>query len=143
MTELDRIESNIIFDVYDKIQNRANAKLTKEEKAVMEKYNIERWEKSLYVNGFCILNKYFIMQERFNCHYDYSLKKYVKGYNIRNVVNIADRARKAKEREYSHSINYVYRKNFLEEERKHINYKYYADRISANNAVKNIRFYQK
>ena len=94
MTELERKENAIIFDIYNKIQNRANARLTNEEKDIMTKYNIHRIDKKLYVGNYCILDEKFLDNRRFHYHYSYKSKKYVDGYNAKKVVNIVDRASK-------------------------------------------------
>jgi len=97
MSDEDKHDSEILWDIYNKTQQRANAKLTDEEKEILKKYNLER--SSDYKN----INKLSPTPGR---HYDGpvvsdKIKQQVNRWrsNTRESdINLADRARKMDDR---------------------------------------------
>lgn len=121
MNEMDKKETKLFIQIYDKTMARANAKLTEEEKALLEKYGLERnsYSKSIISKA----NGSVLMDER-----TFSNRKFFSTYKRkalpRDVINFADKARKLDSRIYARRINANYwGKSFIEKERATINSK--------------------
>ena len=128
MSDEDRRDSDLIRSAYDKIQKRSNARLTPEEQAVLNKYNIKRgYNKNLeYDSGknytrddVNIVNnqddKYSHGKEigrRFYPEDENGRTDWKKAYTLKtkdqDKINYADRARKRPEREKNRTYDYTY-----------------------------------
>ena len=108
MSPEDEADTELLKNIYYKILNRSNAKLTPEEQAVINKYNLKRVDKNLVDSDYNAL---------------FSGKHNSK-------VNYADKARKLSDRNYAKDIeqNYRYRgKTFQDKEQDKINQDISAD----------------
>lgn len=121
MNEMDKKETKLFIQIYDKTMARANAKLTEEEKALLEKYGLERnsYSKSIISKA----NGSVLMDER-----TFSNRKFFSTYKRkalpRDIINLADKARKLDSRIYARRINANYwEKTFIKKERAIINSK--------------------
>lgn len=105
MSPEDEADSKLLRGIYDKTQQRANAALTAEEKAVLNKYGLARstWDKNIDV--FFGDNNYTKPLVNKNERPGNSRSRYNRDSN---KINYADRARKIKERGagYARSLPY-------------------------------------
>lgn len=92
MSDEDKHDSDILRDIYNKTQQRSNAKLTPEEKEVLDKYGLERnaWSKTIVTKPFDSGRTLPIFKN--------SDKKYIFDINSEKI-NYADRARKIVDRD--------------------------------------------
>lgn len=97
MSDEDRHDSDILKQIYQKTQGRANAALTQEEKDVLKKYNLERvpYTKNIRPSEGPYRNPIFDERE-FNRPYDWRTGKTAPAKS--DMINYADRARKRPER---------------------------------------------
>ena len=98
MSDEDRHDSDILKQIYQKTQGRANAALTQEEKDVLKKYNLERvpYIKNIRSSEGPYRNPIFDDRE-FQGSYDWNTGK--KTPPKSDKINYADRARKRPERD--------------------------------------------
>ena len=98
MSDEDRHDSDILKQIYQKTQGRANAALTQEEKDVLKKYNLERvpYTKNIRPSEGHYRNPIFDERE-FNRPYDWRTGKTAPAKS--DMINYADRARKRPERD--------------------------------------------
>lgn len=97
MSDEDRHDSDILKQIYQKTQGRANAALTQEEKDVLKKYNLERVPhmKNVRPSEGPYRNPIFDDRE-FQGSYDWNTGKKTPPKSTK--INYADRARKRPER---------------------------------------------
>lgn len=130
MSDEDRRESDLIRSAYAKIQKRANARLTPEEQAVLDKYGIERrnWSKTLntqsptdgvyYIDDNKLIgnreDEYSHGREIGRTYYPTKpdgRKDYSRGYTIStkdpSKINYADRARKRPQRSANRTFDTI------------------------------------
>jgi len=143
MSDEDKADSAVLRNIYRKIQNRSNAALTPEEKAVIDKYDLRRVDKNLTDNKY---NNFL-----FNAsdEYDYDRRYY--GYHKPTAsprgskINYADKARKLDQREYAKSINNMsdwgYGKSFQNKERAKINQELGKDVDNMKSALSDRRWH--
>ena len=91
ISDEDKHDNELLKNIYDKIQNRLNAKLTDEEKAVLDKYNLYLSKNTRGQNSIYIKNS-ADSDEKYR-RYDSNLFR----YNT-DSVNFADKARKFPDR---------------------------------------------
>lgn len=100
MSDEDKKDNELLKNIYLKTQERANAKLTPEEREVLKKYGLERrsWNKDVVVpskpgesNASPLINK-----REFERNYNYKTHEYTDPKA--DKINYADRARKRPER---------------------------------------------
>lgn len=98
MSDDDRHDSDILKQIYQKTQGRANAALTQEEKDVLKKYNLERvpYMKNIRSSEGPYKNPIFNDRE-FQSSYDWNTGKRTPPKS--DKINYADRARKRPERD--------------------------------------------
>lgn len=98
MSDEDRHDSDILKQIYQKTQGRANAALTQEEKDVLKKYNLERvpYIKNIRSSEGGYRNPIFDNRE-FQGSYDWNTGKKTPPKSTK--INYADRARKRPERD--------------------------------------------
>lgn len=124
MSDEDRRESDLIRSAYNKIQKRVNARLTPEEQAVLDKYNIKREYKDLqYATDHPNFDPSMNLVDNSDDRYVhgkqvgryYSRKNpdgtYGRGYTVMrdtDKINYADRARKRPERLKNREFTYAY-----------------------------------
>lgn len=126
MSDEDRRESDLIRSAYNKIQKRVNARLTPEEQAVLDKYNIRREYKDLkhatdrpnFDNNINIVDNSddkYVHGRQVGRYYsrknpdgttDYGHRYTVK--RDTDKINYADRARKRPERLKNREFKYTY-----------------------------------
>lgn len=98
MSDEDKHDSEILKQIYQKTQGRANAALTQEEKDVLKKYNLERvpYIKNIRSAEGPYRNSIFDDNE-FKRSYNWSTRKELPPKS--DKINYADRARKRPERD--------------------------------------------
>lgn len=98
MSDEDRHDSDILKQIYQKTQGRANAALTQEEKDVLKKYNLERvpYMKNIRSSEGSYRNPIFDDRE-FQGSYDWNTGKKTPPKSTK--INYADRARKRPKRD--------------------------------------------
>lgn len=127
MSDEDRKDSDLIRSAYDKIQKRSNARLTPEEQAVLNKYNIKRGynknleydsgrnytrddtkivnnQDDLYSHGKEIGRRVYPKKPDGSTDWD---KTYTLKTKDQDKINYADRARKRPEREKNRTYDYT------------------------------------
>lgn len=98
MSDEDRHDSDILKQIYQKTQGRANAALTQEEKDVLKKYNLERVPYMKNIRSSEGSYRTPIFDDRdFQSSYDWNSGKRIPPKS--NKINYADRARKRPERD--------------------------------------------
>lgn len=98
MSDEDRHDSDILKQIYQKTQGRANAALTQEEKDILKKYNLERVPYMKNIRSSEGGYKTPIFDDReFMGSYDWSTGKKTSPKSTK--INYADRARKRPERD--------------------------------------------
>lgn len=114
----DKRESDILRNIYYKMQNRSNAKLTPEEQEVVDKYNlVKTYNRNLKSND---TDDYLFRRgENKNASW------YDSDSFVNSKINYADRARKLGTRDYAQDINSMNSwdsgKTFRDKERTRIN----------------------
>lgn len=115
MSPEDKADSKILWDIYNKTQNRKNAKLTPEENAVLDKYGLVRnsdWQTiskkgGQYSYGPEVTNR--DITRKFSWNNPDFRRSYKSSTDVQSKINLADRARKMDVRGaggYEHSLNY-------------------------------------
>lgn len=98
MSDEDRHDSDILKQIYQKTQGRANAALTQEEKDVLKKYNLERVPYMKNIRSSEGSYRTPIFDDRdFQSSYDWNSGKRIPPKSSK--INYADRARKRPERD--------------------------------------------
>ena len=124
MSDEDKRDSALIKSAYDKIQKRVNARLTPEEQAVLDKYNIKREYKDLKhdtdhpdfsysQNVIDNADDRYVHGKQVGRYYSRKNKDgtYGRGYTVTrdtDKINYADRARKRPERLKNREFTYTY-----------------------------------
>lgn len=115
MSDEDKADSKVLWDIYNKTQNRKNAKLTPEENAVLDKYGLVRnsdWQTiskkgGKYSYGPEVTNR--DITRKFSWNNPDFRRSYKSSTDVQSKINLADRARKMDVRGaggYEHSLNY-------------------------------------
>lgn len=98
MSDEDKHDTDILKQIYQKTQGRANAALTPEEKSVLQKYNLERVPYMKNIRSSEGSYRTPIFDDRdFQSSYDWNSGKRIPPKS--NKINYADRARKRPERD--------------------------------------------
>ena len=98
MSDEDKHDTDILKQIYQKTQGRANAALTPEEKSVLQKYNLERVPYMKNIRSTEGSYRTPIFDDRdFQSSYDWNSGKRIPPKS--NKINYADRARKRPERD--------------------------------------------
>ena len=115
MSPEDKADSKILWDIYNKTQNRRNAKLTPEENAVLDKYGLVRnsdWQtisKSGGKYGYGPEVTNYDIRKKFSWRNPDFRNSGKSSADVQSKINLADRARKMDVRGeggYESSLNY-------------------------------------
>ena len=120
MSDEDKHDTTLLNNIQYKLNSRSNAKLTPEEDAVLDKYDLKRVGSSLYSKS------------------NSRLLKTSPSYPTTRVVNTADRARKIGTRDYNNSDIY----SDIESERRHVNNQISKDTNEVKDLLSDRRRYQ-
>lgn len=135
----DKRESDILRNIYYKIQNRSNAKLTPEEQEVVDKYNLVRtYDRNLKAND---TNDYLFRRGEGESRSTWG------STTPNRKINYADRARKLGTRDYAKDINNMNSwdsgKTFRDKERTRINNELSKDVLDMKQALSDRRYNDK
>lgn len=130
----DKADSDLLRGIYRKILNRSNAALTPEEKAVVDKYNLQRTDRN------------FMDKDRKDFMFNKGdFESSWRSPERASKINYADKARKLGTREYAQKINnmsdWAHGKSFLNKERSLNNQEMGRDVEEIKGALSNRRYY--
>ena len=121
MSDEDKKDSEILWNIYNKTQQRANAKLTDEEKATLNKYNLTRVSdlKDIYAKG----DKEYMHGAPLVTQKMSSKLSGWRSNTKKSDINLADRARKMNDRGQGYGYHNTLDRNWRYDSNDHREYK--------------------